>query len=220
MPLLFVHGIGGAGHNWLYLMERLDRQRFQPWVVQYPSGMRLGLISTALHQAINEMKAQYPFTQLAVVAHSMGGLVARGFVNLHQASSRKTFNITTFLTLSTPWDGHKAASQGVDHAPVAIPSWFDMVPGSPYLEELFRSPLPQHTNYYLLFSHKGPGAGFLGLDNSDGTVSIASQLPMRAQQVATRIWGFDESHVSILRSHQVSKKVNQILKSDTDKKAN
>jgi hypothetical protein len=59
------------------------------------------------------------------------------------------------VTLSTPWGGHELAASGVANSPVVIPSWYDMVPGSPYQEALFKHNLPEHLEYHLLFSHRG-----------------------------------------------------------------
>src|SRR5262249_25329644 len=38
-PVLFVHGAGGTPQDWRYFIEHLDRERFQPWVYYYPSGL-------------------------------------------------------------------------------------------------------------------------------------------------------------------------------------
>ncbi len=211
IPVLFVHGISGSGHDWLYLIEQLNRERFQPWIVQYPSGMRLGLLSQSLSQSVNELKATYDFKNMVVIAHSMGGLVSRGFINEQQARGNANAFIDTFITVSTPWLGHNAASQGVRHAPVAVPSWFDMVPSSPYLTSLHEQPLPSHMNYYLLFSHKGKGGGIMGRSNSDGTVTLQSQLSLQAQEEAEIVMGYYEDHVSILNSNDVSIKIMKIL---------
>ncbi|QLE98171.1 lipase family alpha/beta hydrolase [Neptunomonas phycophila] len=211
IPVLFVHGISGSGHDWLYLIEHLDQERIQSWIVQYPSGIRLGLLSKTLSESVNELQAIHNFDEMIVVAHSMGGLVSRGFINDQQARGDAN-SISTFITISTPWLGHNAASMGVKHAPVAVPSWFDMVPDSPYLAALHDQALPSDMDYYLLFSHRGKGGGIMERSSSDGTVTLASQLSLKAQEEAVKVIGYDEGHVSILSSHSVSQKINNILK--------
>ena len=209
IPVLLIHGINGSGYDWRYIIEHLDRSRFQPWVVQYPSGMRLGLLSEALNQAVTELHVRYKFKSLYVVAHSMGGLVARGLIN-HNAANNDQDTIKLFVTISTPWQGHAAARLGVSNAPVVVPSWYDMVPGSPYLKGLFEPLLPHHVSYYLLFSHRGTRS-LIGRANSDGTVTLRSQLPLVAQDQAKKIFGYDEDHVSILRSEAVVRRLNEIM---------
>ncbi|MEM9101826.1 MAG: alpha/beta hydrolase [Pseudomonadota bacterium] len=207
-----MHGISGSGHDWLYLIEYLDRERFQAWIVQYPSGMRLGLLSKTLSESVNELQAIHNFEDLIVVAHSMGGLVSRGFINDQQTHGSVKSTITTFITLSTPWLDHNAASMGVKRAPIAVPSWFDMVPESPYLTMLHDQALSRNTDYYLLFSYKGKGGGIMRRSNSDGTVTLASQLSLKAQEEAVKIRGYDVDHVNILSNKDVSAEVNSILK--------
>ena len=208
-PVLLIHGLSGSGYDWRYIIKQLDRNRFQPWVVQYPSGNRLGLLSERINQAVTDLQARYKFDTLFVVAHSMGGLVARGFIN-HNVSQYDQGFIKLLVTISTPWQGHTAAQSGVTNAPVVVPSWYDMVPGSPYLESLFDPPLPDHISYYLLFSHRGT-RGLMSKANSDGTVTLRSQLPLVAQNRAIKVFGYDEDHISILHSEAVVNKLTEIM---------
>jgi len=212
-PVLFVHGLSGSGYDWRYLVRHLDRSRFQPWIVQYPSGMRLGLISKNLSQAIKQLYASLGFEKLDVVAHSMGGLVSRGFINYHLEQSSQQFGIEHFVSISTPWLGHSAAEMGIKYSPIAIPSWFDLAPGSPYLMSLYQDALPPTLRYHLLFSHNGKDAGLFSSENSDGVVSLSSQLANTAQNAAVKVIGFNENHTSILTSKAVSERLNAILSS-------
>jgi hypothetical protein len=87
------------------------------------------------------------------------------------------------------------AEKGIDQAPTAVPSWYDMVPGSPFIESIFSRKLPDSLPYYLMFSHKGDSSMFM--NNNDGSVELASELDYRAQADAERIFGYDETHVGI-----------------------
>ena len=109
IPVLFVHGMDGSPDNFRYLIERLDRRRFQAWVYYYPSGARLGLIADHMTQTVLQVERHYGVTTLVVVAHSMGGLVARGFLLRHKPDR---LHIPLFISLSTPWSGHSAAQMG------------------------------------------------------------------------------------------------------------
>jgi hypothetical protein len=114
------------------------------------------------------------------------------------------------VTLSTPWGGHELAASGVANSPVVIPSWYDMVPGSPYQEALFKHNLPEHLEYHLLFSHRGQFNMMSG-GNTDGAVSLKSQLIYPAQERARHIRGYDEDHVGILSSPTVIEDLNRIF---------
>jgi triacylglycerol esterase/lipase EstA (alpha/beta hydrolase family) len=142
----------------------------------------------------------------AVVAHSMGGLVSRGFVQ-RRARGAQAGSIPLFVTMSTPWGGHKAAQTGVNTAPVVVRVWYDMAPGSEYQKSLYAAPLPEGMRHHLIFTFKGSASG----ESGDGAVSVASQLLPQAQRDAVKLYGFDDTHTGVLRDPQVSLLVNQLL---------
>src|SRR5690606_36018702 len=112
-PVLFVHGINGTPSNFAYLIARLDRTRYQPWLYSYPSGIYLDHIADHLSQTVTKLQLRYGVDRMMVVAHSMGGLVTRGFLLRHAQNS--DLHVPLFVTLSTPWAGHAAAELGVKH---------------------------------------------------------------------------------------------------------
>jgi pimeloyl-ACP methyl ester carboxylesterase len=119
IPVLFVHGAEGYPQLFAKLIEGLDRTRFQPWFFFYPSGARLEAIAHFLTERIARLEDRYGFPKLAVVAHSMGGLVSRAFL-LELRGSRTTDRL--FVSYSTPWEGRLRAG-GVEKSPVVIDSW-------------------------------------------------------------------------------------------------
>lgn len=209
IPVLFVHGAGSTPVVWDAAVAGLDRTKFQPWVVIYPSGFRLEIISTGLALIINEMQSRLSFKHLFVVAHSMGGLVSKGTIN-NLLEDRSGEMINLLVTMATPWGGHEGATTGVKSSPVIIPSWYDMVPGSPYTKSLYDQPMPEHMRFYLLFSHRGKFS-LLRDTNTDGVVSLRSQLLPEAQNTAANVRGFDESHVDILHSAKALAELHRIL---------
>jgi pimeloyl-ACP methyl ester carboxylesterase len=205
-PVLFVHGINGTPQNFKTLIERLDRQRFQPWVYYYPSGAALPQVADHLTQTMRKLQLQYGFTSFAVVAHSMGGLVSRGFLQRYLESGRGA-TVPLFVSIATPWGGHKSAETGVKTAPAVVRVWIDMSPGSEYLKSLYaRDPGVPH---YLLFTFRQGGVSLS--EANDGSVTVASQLRPEAQQGAVRIEGFNETHMSVLESAAVSERLNALL---------
>ena len=217
-PVLFVHGINGTPANFRTLIERLDRQRFQPWVYYYPSGAALATVADHLAQTMHKLQLQLGFERFAVVAHSMGGLVARGFLLRYQESSGRAA-CPVFVTISTPWGGHKAAELGVKTAPVVVRVWVDMAPGSEYQRALFHAGpatrdaprrLPAGTQHHLLFTFK-QGSATLGEAN-DGVVTVSSQLRPEAQRDATKLHGINETHMGVLQSGEVSALLNELLR--------
>lgn len=208
IPVLFVHGVSGSPAEFKPLIDNLDSQKYQPIVFYYPSGFPISFVGEALQDQIEEAYSRYTFKELVVVAHSMGGLVTRSFINDY-SQSNKSFLINKYITISTPWGGHEAAAMGLKYAPAIIPVWNDIVPGSIFLNSILKTPLPEHTNHYLLFGYKGESNFIDG--NSDGVVSIAAQLKIQVQDEAVQVKGFDDNHNSILLSKQVVTTVNEIL---------
>ena len=209
-PVLFIHGAGGTPHDWTYLIDHLDRTRFQPWLFHYPSGIRLDHTAELLRHSLSEIYVNHKVTRFIVIAHSMGGMVFRSLIN-QVGPKDDTQILKLFITLSTPWGGHEAAHIGVDHAPAVIPSWLDMIPNSPFQHRLFTPPLPHYIDYYLLFSFKAGSYSFTN-GNNDGTVSMRSLLQLEAQKEAKKVIGFNEDHGSILTSPEVAEMLNEILK--------
>lgn len=208
IPILFVHGAGGNPRNFEYIVTNLDRSTFQPWLFFYPSGMRLTLMGRHLNDLVLELHHRHRFDRLYVVAHSMGGLVSRCFINQNAARDRSGF-LRLFVTIATPWRGHASAALGVKYSPTVVPSWRDMDPDSEFLATIFDEPLPPQMSSYLLFGHKG-GPNPLG-EADDGSVAVSSVLDIRAQSEATKVYGFDEDHVSILSSELMMEKLEEIL---------
>lgn len=209
IPVLFVHGVGGTPRSFAPLIEGLDRTRFQPWVAHYPSGLRLTILADGLANLLAEVQTRYKCRHIVVVAHSMGGLVARGALN-RLAADGQCDVVPLFITIATPWQGHPGAETGVDRSPVILPCWYDMSPGSPFLVSLSKTPLPPQTAYHLLFGYHG-GRPLFTDDNSDGTIPLSSLLDENMQNAAAKIYGFPATHASVLRSPAVSSRVNRIL---------
>jgi pimeloyl-ACP methyl ester carboxylesterase len=219
IPVLFVHGIQGTPRSFRFLIEHLDADTFQPWVAYYPSGASLSLCAEYLSQMMDKLRLQYGVKRLVVVAHSMGGLVARGFI-LRYLEAAQHGEIPLFVTLATPWGGHQSAARGVRYAPAVVRSWYDMAPDSRYVREIFyqdpdtlqrRRTFPRSLAHHLLFAFNRNSASFGASD--DRVVTVASQLRAEAQREASRLYGFDLTHTSMLEAPEVAHLLNEILAS-------
>ena len=206
IPLLFIHGAAGTPQEFEDLVAEIDTSKYQPWYYFYASGLRLDVTVEVLHRLLNKQWQEYHFKNMAVVAHSMGGLVARGYIQRHY--NPKAYEIPLFISLSTPWNGHAGAQAGIDMAPAIVPSWIDMAPHSEYINSLFEKPLPHNVHHHLLFGVRGGSSRFTG--TNDETVSIASEIYGPAQGQAEKIYGYDETHTSILSAEASVKQVRAL----------
>lgn len=207
-PVLLVHGAGGYPQEWARIVASLDGTRFQPVMFQYPSALRLPAVVDALDDMMAELRDRYAFRDVVVVAHSMGGLVARKTVAA--GAGRWAEDVRLLVTIATPWGGVDAARSGVVDSPVVVPSWVDVSPDSPFLRGLRRTPLPGGTRSALFFGYRR-GRSVFSQESSDQTVALRSALAAEAQAEAAVLRGFDEDHDSILTSDAVVAELRRLL---------
>jgi pimeloyl-ACP methyl ester carboxylesterase len=141
------------------------------------------------------LQHRYSFDRAHVIAHSMGGLVAREYLN-NCAQQNRCDYLQSYTSIASPYAGMASASMGVEYAPSAIPAWIDLSPGSPFLLNLFAEDIPADVRFNLVFAFHNEG--IVGAESSDGTVALLSQLRPEAQAQADRLLGIDQTHVGVL----------------------
>ena len=197
IPVIFVHGIGDSPLAFQPLLEKLDRKRFKPWFFYYPSGGDLKQLAELFYHIFisGEVipKSQMP---MAIVAHSMGGVVVREAINRYQLNGKEN-QVELFVSLASPFNGHPAAALGEKYAPLVLPSWRDLNPDSSFVKELFRKKKPDFLSHHLVYAFDNSKTIKLG-KNSDGVVPLSSQLRFEAQQEASFQFGFDSTHAGVL----------------------
>jgi pimeloyl-ACP methyl ester carboxylesterase len=210
MPVIFIHGINGSAREFAGLVAQLDRQHYKPWFFHYPSGGDLDQLAELFYQIFLSGKVyDSNGMPIIVVAHSMGGLIAREAVNKYQGKSREN-EVRLLVTLATPFGGHEAAAKGEEHGLIVLPSWRDLNPANDFIRDLFRKPLPDFVHHELVYAFHNPGTIKLG-ENSDGVVTLTSQLRPQAQAQASGQFGFDNSHTDILDSAEVAAHLKTLM---------
>jgi pimeloyl-ACP methyl ester carboxylesterase len=199
IPVVFIHGMGGHPREFAALIGCLDKQRYQAWVVQYPSGWRLAPLALDLHRALQELHLRHGFSELHIVAHSMGGLLSRRLLQEHAERRQKPF-ITRLITLASPLGGVPSADKGVQHSPAVVPAWRDIGTRSAFVRNLYLKPLPRSIEYTLFFVYDR--------NDSGAVIRPSSQLRREAQQEATRVLGFETTHQRILANKAVCAELN------------
>jgi pimeloyl-ACP methyl ester carboxylesterase len=206
--VVFVHGYSGYPQEFTALVESLDRERFQAWVVQYPSGAPLDVTAEHFARGIEAVLDVTATDRVCVVAHSMGGVVTRAAIGRY-LTRHEQLPIRGLITLASPLGGHASAVLGLQRAPAIVPAWRFLVPDSPFITSLFEQPLPDGIPYSLVFTWTS--AGLLGGEPSDGVVHLASQLRHEAQLEAEHIRGFETTHTGVLREPAAIAYVNERL---------
>ena len=209
-PVLFVHGINGGPTDFKKLIASLDRKRYQPWILYYPTGLRLDMVSDYLAKSMSDLQNKYRFKEFIVVAHSMGGLVARSFVKkYYERHPKKAKGIKRFITINSPMGGIGSLSS-VKSIPLLIAVWLDLAPDSQFLKGIHGWQLPNSTKYYMFFS-------YLEGEDSDGVVAFHSQLPYNLQKEAVRLYGFNTNHVGPLNEDKFIKIIKKTIQQGSGK---
>jgi pimeloyl-ACP methyl ester carboxylesterase len=206
IPVLFVHGIGGA-RDFRAMLDALDRERFQAWVLQYPTDMRLHAAARAMGSLLADMQRRHSYSGLIIVAHSMGGLVSRRYL-IDAPDGGEAGVAHVLVTFSSPWNGNEWAGIGARMVPDPPGPWIDLAPESAFLASV-RTPLAR-VPHYVFFGYRR-AASLLTSQSSDGAITLDSQIPEWIQQQAERTWGFDADHAGILSSEPALGRLNALL---------
>jgi pimeloyl-ACP methyl ester carboxylesterase len=215
IPVLFVHGIAGYPQELSNLLSGIDPSRYQAWFYFYPSGFDLPGLAAHLATLLVRMQVAYGFEEIALVGHSVGGLIARAAALQYRAETLRK-DVRLLVSISSPWGGDPRGDVAVA-APIAIPESFkDLSPGSEFLHDLFFEPrggglardLPAEIRFHLLFSYRMAAKSDTA---NDGSVPLSSQLWPRAQVEADGQRGYDLGHAAILNEAVVVERLNELL---------
>jgi len=197
IPVLFVHGAEGSPQNWINFLVRLDRNRYQPWVFYYPSGIRLSLAARLLYDELTELQQKYAFRKLGMAAHSMGGLITRSLLTQYEFGKQDNLKIL-YATFATPWSGFEAADASHIIPYKMIPSWMDMRSQSIFIKRTMNTDLPPNVRYVLFYGKAD-------------TVAKGKALDERARSGAYETVGFDCDHNTILTDRKTFLKFKEVL---------
>ena len=136
-PLLLIHGYGCSRAAWWWLRRRLEAAGWCVVTINLePLYTNIDHYVEPLARRIDEVLAQSGATQLILVGHSMGGLVARAYLRRHGAA-----RVKLLVTLGTPHGGSELARFGIGE------SARQMRPGSAWLAALGAPPVDTLTIY-------------------------------------------------------------------------
>jgi hypothetical protein len=108
------------------------------------------------------------------------------------------------MTINSPMLGMASAAKGVQFSPVVVPAWRDVATKSKFIGRLYSSPWPAAIPYHLVFAYE------TGKD-SDGVVSLASQIPLSLQNEASEVRGFVGGHAGLLADSAFIDYFNRVL---------
>jgi triacylglycerol esterase/lipase EstA (alpha/beta hydrolase family) len=109
LPVLLVHGYGCNSGYWADLMPRLAAARMSYAAIDLePLGGAIDAYVPQVEAGVRALCAATGSGQVAIVAHSMGGLVARAWLRAHGSA-----RVARVITLGTPHHGTALARFGL-----------------------------------------------------------------------------------------------------------
>jgi len=108
-PVLLLHGYGCNSGYWAHLMALLDAAQVSHASVDLePIGGTIEGYADQVQHAVEQLCAATGAPRVAIVAHSMGGLVARAWMRAHGSA-----RVARVITLGTPHHGTALARFGL-----------------------------------------------------------------------------------------------------------
>lgn len=207
-PVLFIHGLSGNPTEFKHIIKQLDLDKFQPWILYYPSGLPLDLVSNYMVKTLTRLHKKHNFSELQIVSHSMGGLISRDYL-IQQQKIKSTFKTSAYITINSPMYGLDSAARGVEESPIVIASWRDLASNSDYVKSLHQWTMPESIPYHLFFTYL-PG------EDGDGNVPMSSQLSVSLQNEAKKIYATQGSHTGVLKDDKFIKRLIKVIESSKE----
>lgn len=141
-PVLLLHGLFHNRAVWFLMKQRLEQCGYTVVAINLPSFEMVETLARKISAIVDETLVTYDVDQVDIVGHSMGGLLARYYIEFMGGDKR----INHCIMLGAPNAGSKLA-------PFALsPMGRDLMPGSDFLNELNAAPLSSAVRYISIFS--------------------------------------------------------------------
>jgi pimeloyl-ACP methyl ester carboxylesterase len=188
-PVVLVHGYGMGRSNFLLLARRLRQAGIGPTIgFEYWSLASIARSSARLSGFLERLCRRHGWSQVAVVGHSLGGVVGR-----HALTIGRSPHIGQLITLGSPHAGTQHAWLGLG------PASREMQPGSALLRDLAAAPIPEHRLAASLWSR------------ADAMVepAEAARWPGAIERTYQGL-----GHMSLLASRRVARDIVELLSRD------
>lgn len=142
-PVLLLHGLFHNRAVWFLMKQRLEQCGFTVVAVNLPAFEMVETLTRKIADTVEETLVTYDAEQVDIVGHSMGGLLARYYIEFMGGDKR----VNHCVMLGTPNAGSKLAPFTLS------PMGRDLMPGSALLTELNAAPINANVRYFSIFSH-------------------------------------------------------------------
>jgi pimeloyl-ACP methyl ester carboxylesterase len=207
--VVLVHGLDCNRSNWYPMAELLIGQGYQVAYFTYPSDEPLEESAALFTRVMRAVREVFPDVKLDVVAHSMGGLVARDYIEGDDYDG----GVDHLIMLGTPnagsrWAAYRWALEVQEHYHLwkSDPNWHwtwaitdglgeagrDLKPTSLFLQSLNAHPRRAGVKYTIVAGDQHPAVP-MAANALDGAANI---VPSRAAQW----WGLRQTESALHRA--------------------
>ncbi len=144
-PVLLLHGLFVNQACWFWFKSRLKKQGFNNIVtINLSSWHSEEVLTELLAKKIDELRHQLGVNKVHLVGHSMGGMIARNYVQLRGGHDK----VDQLICLGSPHHGSKLATFSVD------PLGKRLIPNSTFLQRLNSAPTPEEISFTNIYTNK------------------------------------------------------------------
>ncbi len=142
-PVLLLHGLFYNRACWWWILRALKRRGVRAvYTMNVPMWRDPQTATQAVAQKIDELRIALGVERVDLVGHSMGGVVARRFIQLGDGADK----VRRCILLGAP-------NAGSFLAPLAIsPMGKELIPGSGLLTEIADAPIPRDVRFTAIYS--------------------------------------------------------------------
>ncbi len=143
IPTLLLHGLFYNRASWWWICRSLKRRGVGAvYTMNVPMWRHPDLATETVAKKIDELRIALGVDRINIVGHSMGGVVARRFIQLGDGAQK----VAVCVLLGAP-------NSGSILAPLAIsPMGKELIPGSSLLRELDGAPIPEEVRFLAIYS--------------------------------------------------------------------
>lgn len=142
-PIILLHGLFQSPACWLWFKFCLHRQGFSSLhTIALPPWKDVEILTERLAKRVDELRQTNGRKKVHLIGHSMGGIIARNYLQIRGGADK----VDHCLLIATPNGGSKLA-------PFTLSSLGRLLmPGSPFLQRLATTPLPQEARISTIYS--------------------------------------------------------------------
>jgi triacylglycerol lipase len=144
-PVLLLHGLFDNRASWFWFKKQLKQRGINNVItINLSSWHSEEILTELLSKRIDELRHQLGVNKVNLVGHSMGGIIARNYIQLREGENK----IDKLVCLGSPHAGSKLATFSVS------PLGRHLIPGSAFLQRLNSAPHPTQVTTTNIYSKK------------------------------------------------------------------